>query len=307
LSIFSRIFFLFSTLNSKDGLLEVFNNIQYFNGTSSNCSKIVGANEKFREAVSALGTKVELEPVEDGKTQGYYNYSFVTKLRSTKRFRKTFYLNEKHAVNTTFYEYIGRIKYVGLPYWDAKALQVFVSPTQSLLIFTPNERSGLHLVEEGLKDFSVTKLLCQMADRFVRLRLPAFDVSYVNDIYPQLRDALGVDELRFEGLDNAVLDSVIQNVTVSIAGNEDVKHKFRTSKQKSKKPSTRINLDRPFVFYLVDHSIGTLAIGRVTALPEVVVPSVAPSPTTEANPDTSPVSPEEEVSDASISTPDSSS
>lgn len=99
---------------------------------------------------------------------------------------------------------------------------IFQQPTQSLLFFVPNERSGLHLVEEGLRDFSVSKLLCQMSDRFVRLRLPAFDVGFLNDIYPEVRDVLNVNELQFEGLGNAVLDSIVQNVTISVSGNEGI-------------------------------------------------------------------------------------
>ena len=59
-----------------------------------------------------------------------------------------------------------------------------------------------------------------MADRFVRLRIPAFDVHYVSDVYPQVREVLGGDELKFEGLGGALLDGIVQDVRVSLRGSE---------------------------------------------------------------------------------------
>lgn len=59
---------LFSTLNSRDGVLEVYNNIQYFNGTSSNSSTIIGNIESaFQEQVSGLGTNLIQSSEEERK------------------------------------------------------------------------------------------------------------------------------------------------------------------------------------------------------------------------------------------------
>jgi len=102
------------------------------------------------------------------------------------------------------------------------------------------------------------------------------------------------EELKFEGINNSVLDAVYQNVSVSLSGTEYSKHKVRVSKYNKRKPSTRINVDRPFVFYLLDNAYGSLAVGRVTKLNEVTFTEV-PKPSSESPLLSSSVSPEPEV------------
>ena len=74
------------------------------------------------------------------------------------------------------------------------------------------------MIEDGLKEFAVAKLLCQMRDRFVRLRLPSFDIQSSLDILPALKEVLGVKEIKLDGLGGSTLDSITQNVTVSVEG-----------------------------------------------------------------------------------------
>jgi hypothetical protein len=74
------------------------------------------------------------------------------------------------------------------------------------------------LIEDGLKEFAVAKLLCQMRDRFVRLRLPVFNVESTLDILPSLKEVLNVEEIKLEGLGGSTLDSLTQNVKFQVDG-----------------------------------------------------------------------------------------
>jgi len=185
---------------------------------------------------------------------------------------RPFYRNERDSSNVTFYEYVGGVKYVSLKFWDARAVQLFPNPTQSLLLFVPNERSGLHMVEDGLKDFSVSKLLCQMRDRHARIRLPNFTVDSETDLLPAYKDVLGVEEIKIQGL-NLSITELKQKVRITLTAENDLRKSPRYSYNnksinKRRRPSTRINLDRPFIFYLLDQQTeATLAIGRVTDVP----------------------------------------
>jgi hypothetical protein len=52
----------FSTLNSKAGMVELFDNIHYHNSTSSNVTRIVTSDTGLAEKVKELGTEVIVDP-----------------------------------------------------------------------------------------------------------------------------------------------------------------------------------------------------------------------------------------------------
>lgn len=55
---------LFPAINSKMGMMELYESINYFNTTTSNCTKIDGGNEVLAEKVNDLGTKVTFNQTE---------------------------------------------------------------------------------------------------------------------------------------------------------------------------------------------------------------------------------------------------
>jgi len=239
-----------------------------------------------------------------------------------KRTEKRFFLNEVDLVNASYIEYSGRVKYVSHSLWDCKIIKVpTITPQHFLYFLVPNEKSGVHVIEEGLENFPLSKLLCQMRVTNLRVRIPSFTIRSQNSPI-NLTDILGPNNSTV----NYENPRLIQNITLEVTDVDmdgDLhENYFRTedtdddedeedeaddmnndnnssaatdeaedddddaedddeSRESRKKGFRRkyrkVNLDRPFIVYVEDSTVGTVFMGRVNiANPaEAEVPSTS--------------------------------
>ncbi|ODM90276.1 Antichymotrypsin-2 [Orchesella cincta] len=227
----------------------------------------------------------------------------------SKRSEKRFYLNEVDYINASYVEYSGRVKYVSHALWDSKIIKVpTVTPQHFLYFLVPNERSGVHVIEEGLQNYPLSKLLCQMRVTNLRVRIPSFLIRSQNPPI-NLTELLGP----FNGTASYENPKLLQDVTLEVGDvdmdgdlhenffrNEDedddeeddlddessaIEDIREPRKKGFRRKYRKVNLDRPFIVYVVDSTVGTVFMGRVNVANPV---ELEETPTSE-----SPASPED--------------
>lgn len=182
------------------------------------------------------------------------------------------------------------------------------------------------MIEEGLDSYPLSKLLCQMRVTNLRVRIPYFTIRSQNPPV-NLSEILGPNNSSGTGenprlIQNVVLDVADADVDGDVHENffrsedsdddddepndeeeeeeeEDMKDEGSTSEEDRvprrkgfRRKYRKVNLDRPFIVYVEDSSVGTVFMGRVNTanpivqeetptsstsiLPEVEVTTVVP-------------------------------
>ncbi|CAG7837984.1 unnamed protein product [Allacma fusca] len=300
----------------QDALVEL-NREGKINGSFSRISVVVNGepNESFRKEVEKFGTTVINRQGRDYTSNytvksilGASDYQINPQFnKDFKKINGLFYRNERDVDNVTYIEFLAtEFKYLFVPFWDAKIMSIPINDgrNQSLLLVVPGERSGLNLIEDGIIDYPVSKLLCQghVKAATVRLRIPLLNLEHINEFSEDFSE-LGMPQFRdgdFSGIiANGKLDQVVQRTffsleqsvvnEVAVPGKNSTAEASEppTSEVPSSKRTTRryrgpgnpnrngprrnrtaklVKVDRPFVFYVQDSRIGTVLVGRYTGL-----------------------------------------
>jgi len=143
-----------------------------------------------------------------------------------------------------------------------------------LVLFIPKTRSGLHLIEEGLETYPLSKLICRQYNKNLRVRLPLMNITdedlYISslvedgfDLKPVFNgsgDFSGILKKSLYGTP-LVIDGLEERVSVHLLSPPRENRKF-CKKGCRKGKYRKVNVDRPFLFQVLRRN--TLLIqGRV--------------------------------------------
>ncbi|CAL8142128.1 unnamed protein product [Orchesella dallaii] len=271
----------------------------------------------FGQCKQSEGLAAESFLIKNADAQEEYinnTYRLRVSVPVSKRSEKRFYLNEVDYINASYVEYSGRVKYVSHALWDSKIIKVpTVTPQHFLYFIVPNERSGIHVIEEGLQNYPLSKLLCQMRVTNLRVRIPSFLIRSQNPPV-NLTELLGpinatgsnensptlLQDVTLEvgdvDMDGDLHENFFRNEDDDLDDEDDDLDEESSAVEDLREPRKgkgfrrkyrKVNLDRPFIVYVEDSTVGTVFMGRVNVANQV---EIEETPTSE-----NPGSQEEEV------------